>query len=1042
MRYFYTVLCSLLSLGVLHARAQAPLDSLIAAIPSRAEGVEKSKGTKAAIREMYRYIDELQSKGMTALQKMEAYHHAAMYCESASEMREAYRAMTMALTFAGKLDKQRAYYMAKCEYNLGSFAYKMANVSLSEKHQRTSLAIKSADPSIPPEDLYFSYNAMGAIEWHHSRYDSARQFFNHALAALEKMPDDNINRRYRPALIKNNLVAIYREEGNTSEALKTAYEVVDSYQAFLQNKGGDDKKKYAVEDWCAAIDNLAGIYEDIGDYKQQESLLLYAYRQKQQKLREGSPAIAISEVLLGQYYNKVRSYDKARGFLLRAVAHLNEANGDFTFWKADAAYAMALLDENTGRTGDAEKEYGQSLQLYESAYAGAYDNVYMDFLRNKALFVAAHGRYAEAVATAGKIGDYLRSNGEEKSTQGSLLLASLGKIHYLSGRYRESIQYCDRALAQLHKPGRTGTSALDSIRAEVHMPGIILIKAQSVYALQEKKDPVFLVMIYQQLDSALKLLERRKMLIDDPASIDLLIAEHQGLIDFFTRISLELYNQGGSSHYLEEFINVREGALYGRIRSRLNKEKAIRYSNVPATVIAEENRLKEKIRKSLQHTGADNGQFTQYQQAVKAWEQHLAMVKKEYPRYYRLRYATLFYTLPQLQGLVPDSTTLVRYYMTDSSLVALVADSHSRHIIPLRADGLRQIIDSLRSIADERTQLNALHQLYRRIWAPLSNYITTKKVMVIPDGVLYNVSMDMLPYEPATSFRSLAEKSLLARHSFSYHYSLFMLEEKPAGKQWPENYIAFAPGFSDDLKAAYLQRMKDSLRLDKNYLTLLPQPANQRLAERIKDIVGGKIFLDSSSTSDAFRRNAGEHRIIHIATHAEYNNAMPEQSGLFFAKDSTGANDNFITLGEIYSCPMDADLMILTACESGRPGYQDGEGLISLAHAFNYAGSRNILTALWKIDEVSSASIAEHFIHHLKEGLYTDEALQQAKLDYLRESDGRILAPAYWSGLVLMGRPQKVQVNDPTGHWNWSILGIALAVGLAIFLLVRNRRIA
>src|SRR6186713_2634025 len=235
MKYFYTILCSLLSLGVLHARAQAPLDSLIAAIPSKAEGVEKSKGTKAAIREMYRYIDELQSKGMTALQKMEAYHHAAMYCESASEMREAYHAMTMALTFAGKLDKQRAYYMAKCEYNLGSFAYKMANVSLSEKHQRTSLAIKSADPSIPPEDLYFSYNAMGAIEWHHSRYDSARQFFNHALAALEKMPDDNINRRYRPALIKNNLVAIYREEGNTSEALKTAYEVVDSYQAFLQN---------------------------------------------------------------------------------------------------------------------------------------------------------------------------------------------------------------------------------------------------------------------------------------------------------------------------------------------------------------------------------------------------------------------------------------------------------------------------------------------------------------------------------------------------------------------------------------------------------------------------------------------------------------------------------------------------------------------------------------------------------------------------------------------------------------------------------------
>ena len=157
--------------------------------------------------------------------------------------------------------------------------------------------------------------------------------------------------------------------------------------------------------------------------------------------------------------------------------------------------------------------------------------------------------------------------------------------------------------------------------------------------------------------------------------------------------------------------------------------------------------------------------------------------------------------------------------------------------------------------------------------------------------------------------------------------------------------------------------------------------------------------------------NAGGHRIVHIGTHAEYNNIHPERSGLVFAKNTNKEDDNnFLSLFDIYNCNIQSNLTILTACESGKPGYQDGEGMVSLAHAFNYAGSNRILTALWEIDENSSSKISEYFIHLLKKGFATDEALQLAKIKYLQQANGRTLAPAYWAGLILMGEPATISL--------------------------------
>jgi len=111
--------------------------------------------------------------------------------------------------------------------------------------------------------------------------------------------------------------------------------------------------------------------------------------------------------------------------------------------------------------------------------------------------------------------------------------------------------------------------------------------------------------------------------------------------------------------------------------------------------------------------------------------------------------------------------------------------------------------------------------------------------------------------------------------------------------------------------------------------------------------------------------------------------------------------------------------------------------MISLAHAFNYAGSESILTSLWKIDEKSSAEIIEHFYSYLKEGLPKDEALQKAKLEYLNTAKGRTLAPQYWAGLILIGDTAPIDLKSSSNSILYWIAGLILLL-IIVWLIRKN----
>lgn len=1012
-------------------------DTLVYYIPLAGKiGMENGGAVKASAG-MNALVNQVAAQKPSAVTMRKLYLEVGEFFGVAGEDKKAYDACMEALTYS-----TAPLEIAKAENNLGVYAQRMGNAALSRQHHRKALAIREAEKNTDSEELYMSYNAMASLMWYASKNDSANFFFGKALDALSKTKPTDRNKYYRPAIVLNNMSALYDADGKITDAIKAQQDAISNIQLYIAGNDPVQKREDAKSFLFEATDNLAGFYKEIGDYKKAKDLLLYSYRQKQQQLKPGHPGIFISEILLGQMANSMHNYDEAFEYLEKGLAKLKSAEGDYIFWEADSRYALAIANENKKNLAAAAASYEKSDSLYEASYQGEYSNLYLEFLRNAALFYAKTGDHKKAIAKSVKGYEYVSKVQEQNTLPVFYQLLNLSEVNFIAGQYAQAAGYGKKGLAIVNEKIKSGTSALDSVRMELYKPAAILMIEKAGYQLQQEKDTVYLAQTLEQLHIALQLLEKRKFLIDDEESVNILISDNKELIDFAKKVALELYQLTDNDKYLDQAINLHESGLYNRIRSRLDKQKAVEFSNLPAVVYGEEKKLKAAIPASLTGDRPNAILLNAYLDATTKWQQHLEKIRIQYPLYYKMRYESIFRSLPQLQASLPVATTVIRYFFIDSSLHALVLDKSSKKIIDLDAVGLTGKINGLVSVNNNESAYTAiLYQLYESLWKPLAKDIRTKNIIIIPDGVLYNVSFDLLTPNPVGSYSGLAKGSLLAAHSITYHYSLFMAGTNTSAET-TNNYVAFAPGFSDENKTAYQQSVKDSGRLDRQYMTLLPQPYTKDLVKKMQDKLGGDIFLDNGSTQTSFKQNAGNNRIVHIGTHAEFNNEKPELSRLIFSKNTgSAADNNSLFLYDIYNCNINTDLAILTACESGKPGYEDGEGMVSLAHAFNYAGSKSILTSLWQVDEQSASFITGKFIENLAAKMPAGEALQQAKLSYLQQADGRMRSPVYWAGIVLMGDAGRVALSPKTHYekWLW-ILGILAGLALMAFFIQRKRK--
>ncbi|MCX7550804.1 CHAT domain-containing protein [Xanthomarina sp. F2636L] len=923
--------------------------------------------------------------------------------------------------------------IGKVEYNVGATYLSLGNVGESKIYFKKALTHYEAYPSTSKEQLSDGYNAVGATMWMSSKLDSAKYFYSKAIKAINSSKGNPLKNLYLVTVIESNLSLLEYTQGNLSEAIDIQNQVILNYETVINNYQDDNIVSKAKRFQARAISNLAVFYNEQGNLKKAYELIVYAYEKKKTLVEATDASLPTNLIQIGQSQLSLKEFDDALVNLHKGLEQLNNIHDDNPYWKAAANHALAEAYAAKDNIPLAMKYYNDSELLFKIALDNTYDKEFLSFLRNKALFLAENNQPEEALAITTNAYNYIIENGGENNFDVLKQFLNLVKVNYTIKDYSNTLRWVDEAKNYLNKV----SPKADSIQIEFNKPELILLETSAKYFLNSEKDSVFLQGLVKDLNKATSILEKRKTTIYKHEDINILLSDYQAISSFEKKIILELYTKTQNSKYLNKLISLHESSIYNRIRSRLNLKNNLSFSHIPKQITDRENNIKNKLTASLEGTGNMND----FIHANKEWDSYLDSLKQMYPRYYKMRYGTIEESLTDIKKHVPENTTVIRYLFIDTQLYAFVIDNSQTNLFKLQftkqQNTIQKLLNNILSFQDSNTLINTL---YKQLWEPMEANITTKNVVIIPDEELFNLSFEILTDKQITSYSELATHSLLSKYIISYNYSLFLIDNKSKPMDYKDNFIAFVPEFNDKMKENYHIKIEDSLDIDKTYLTLLPQPFTKDLAKKSSQLFKGESFLNEKSTEHIFKNSAKEHKIIHIGTHAESNNLSPELSRLVFAKstDTTGIDDGYLFTYEIYNTNLSSNLAILTACETGKPTYQAGEGMISLAHAFNYAGSESIVTSLWKVDEQSSTEIIALFYNNIKKGMAKDSALQQAKLEYLKNAKGRTINPQYWAGLVLIGDTTPIDISTSSNGIFW-ITGIIILF-ILLFIIIRKQR--
>ncbi len=328
----------------------------------------------------------------------------------------------------------------------------------------------------------------------------------------------------------------------------------------------------------------------------------------------------------------------------------------------------------------------------------------------------------------------------------------------------------------------------------------------------------------------------------------------------------------------------------------------------------------------------------------------------------------------------------------------------------------------------------AAASLSRLVLAPVAHLLGSKKLIIVPDGALQYIPFAMLP-EPEARMRndeSLTQHSsapLIVGHevvSLPSASTLAILRREIGGRTPPPKMLAiFAdPVFSaDDTRIKAVERKPVSIRgaktrsivheEDKSGVKIgnfsIPRLPFTRLeADRILETstaTGNLKLLDyNASRKMAISSEMSNYKYLHFATHGLLDNEHPGLSALVLSLiDEKGkAQDGFLRAHEIYNLKLPAELVVLSACQTGLGSDISGEGLIGLTRGFMYAGAARVIVSLWSVNDKATSELMTRFYQKmLQENQRPAAALRSTQIEMWRQKNWN--APYYWAAFVLQG---------------------------------------
>lgn len=366
-------------------------------------------------------------------------------------------------------------------------------------------------------------------------------------------------------------------------------------------------------------------------------------------------------------------------------------------------------------------------------------------------------------------------------------------------------------------------------------------------------------------------------------------------------------------------------------------------------------------------------------------------------------------SLSEFKSELRQGTVILEYYLGSECSYAMVIDRDDVQLISLPADTIIQnaVLHYLKANRAKVDLSEAAEEIKHMIWPPSLDIEAYDFLTIIPDGIIH-----YFPFEAL----SVSQGYLIDQVSVSYQlYSDMAMINSPKRHREENRLFAVAPTFSV---------ASDSV--DHAQLTELSY--NRKEVESILTNCDGVSLIDTSATKQNFLQQYQDYNLYHFSTHAVIGES-PDESYIAFYHRS---DDDRLYQYEVESLAFDADMVVLSACETGIGTLLKGESMFSLKKAFMQSGCQSVISSLWSVNDQCTAEIMDYFYQHLNVGIRKDEALRQAKLDYLSVADPQYKHPFYWAGFTVVGDIAPVYSASGMGYF----LSIGAVAGLLCIFLV------
>ncbi len=972
---------------------------------------EQAKLNSAQALELWQKAEEAFAKAGDRVGQVEALLSQAVLLYR-NEKEQSERLVAQALELASK-EQQRPLAMANLLHERGVDFFRANELATTEQIWIGALHLRKQfvpDTKIVVDTL----NNLGIVAINRGNLRQAGAYLSEALSIIINIAPESLEE----ANCRLNLGVVATRLGNLGQA----EELFERALVLFERHQPESTNVVRV------ISNLGVIAHEKGNLLKAEM-----YYQRGLKLLDridpNSPLLASLYENLGVIYADRHDWVQAERSLKRALA-LRQSTAPDSIGVAGSLSNLGALFADQGDWAQSEYYHKQALALFERLAPNSLDVAIS--LNNLGSVALMQGKLTEAEVYLPRAVSLFEALAPQSSAMG-VCLSSLGSLCIEKQEFEKAEQYHSRALSLREQ---IAPESLDVARSLNNLGVVAYARANLTQAEEYHKRALAIRerIAPDSIETALSLTHLAQIAMERHdwqtaqqylrRAIEIMETQRKQIPNPESRLNFTRRYSDPYGVYVQVLLGTDQPALAFETLERARARTLVELISEREWRIAPD--VPDDLRQRQQQLDARRSRaYRQLQQATEAettrWREELKSISAEQralnadlrrasPRYAQLQFPEPL-SLQQIQASLDEGTLLATYVLGEKQSWPITATRQSLRVYPLNRSEreVRRLVLEYRALLMERDSLNRPKSdiktigekgkaLYDLLLQPAqAEWQGAKRLLVIADGVLNRLPFGALVVQAGDKPTYLIEK--LPIHTVPSIGTYRLVRSYLREREWAYTLLAVGDPAYPELST---QSGEKTESLQKRGLRLQRLPETRKEVEALAQLYGSgaRVIVDKEATVSAVLSDIPKSRVVHLACHGLLDNQDPLGSALVFTP--SGDDDGFLRAYQVLGgVPLGTDLVVLSACETGRGAEIKHEGVVGLSWAFLGAGARSVVVSLWEVKDTSTAELMVSFHRHLREGKSKDEALRSAQLGLIRSQQHA--HPYHWSGFVLMG---------------------------------------